>query len=210
MSFDKAIVFRWDAANEVMRPTVAYRALCAERYQDGEAVRLLEEKQRSPASHAHYFATINDMWSSLPESLDGKYPSPEHLRKWALCRAGYADERYIVCDTLKEARKVAAFVRSFDDFAVIRTEGEVVRVYHAKSQSAHAMGGQEFQKSKEAVLGIIQGLLDNRESAEQAVGAGPLSGLDRSQGEPAPAGDGRKASPALAKRAKKRLEAEDE
>ena len=55
--------------------------------------------------------------------------------------------------------RVAAFVRPLDDFAVVETDGLVVTVYTAKSQSMRAMGKKTFQESKDAVLRVIAELI---------------------------------------------------
>lgn len=115
---------------------------------------------RSRVSHNHYFATLHEAWANLPEDIATDFPSAEHLRKWALCKAGYAHEKNFDCESRDHAVQLGAFVRSVDTFAVITIRGNVVRIYEAASQSAAAMGKEEFQKSKQAVLDIVAGLLD--------------------------------------------------
>lgn len=128
-------------------------------YVVGEVYRLAPHEERSAASHRHYFASINEAHNNLPDEIAERLPTPEHLRKFALIRAGYRDERTIVCPTKGEAMRVAAFVRPLDDFAVVETDGLVVTVYTAKSQSMRAMGKKTFQESKDAVLRIIAELI---------------------------------------------------
>jgi hypothetical protein len=65
-----------------------------------------------------------------------------------------------VCASRAEAQRVAAFVKPSDDFALVTVTGPCVRVYTAKSQSAKAMGRKVFQESKDAVLGILAGMID--------------------------------------------------
>lgn len=128
-------------------------------YVVGEVYRLAPHEERSAASHRHFFAAVNEAHNNLPEDMAERLPTPEHLRKYALIRAGYRDERAIVCPTKGEAMRVAAFVRPLDDFAVVETDGLVVTVYTAKSQSMRAMGKKTFQESKDAVLRIIAELI---------------------------------------------------
>jgi len=125
----------------------------------GEVYRLAPHEDRSAVSHRHYFASINEAHNNLPEDIAERLPTPEHLRKFALIRAGYRDERTIVCPTKGEAMRVAAFVRPIDDFAVVECEDLVVTIYTAKSQSMRAMGKKTFQESKEAVLRIISEMI---------------------------------------------------
>lgn len=125
----------------------------------GESYRLVVEEERSSRSHAHFFAALNDAHSNLPEHLTESFPTVDHLRRWALVRAGYADERSVACDSDQEAQRVAAFVKPIDGYAVVLVSGSTVRVFTAKSQSVRAMGAEEFQKSKNAVLDIVADLI---------------------------------------------------
>lgn len=149
------IVFRWNGEAMVpLRPQLADKHFVI-----GETYRLVEEHDRSSASHRHYFAVIADAWANLPDHLLDTYPTPEVLRKKMLIRCGYADERSIVCKSRAEALRVAAFIRPLDDYAIVRTEGPVVQHFTAKSQSVRAMGGKAFQESKTKVLDAIDELL---------------------------------------------------
>ena len=126
----------------------------------GETYALAVHEDRSSATHRHYFALINEAWQSLPEHMADRFPTADHLRKWCLIRAGYRDERSIVCASKAEAQRVKAFVGPIDDFAVVVASEAVVTVYTAKSQSMRAMGKAEFQASKQAALDIIAGMID--------------------------------------------------
>ena len=143
----------WSPAHE----SVAKRA--DEHYVVGAIYPLVEHNSRSAVSHSHYFAKVNEYWQTLPEALADEYPTPEHLRKKALIRAGYADERSIVCASKAEALKIGAFIRPMDEYAIVEVRERVVRVYTARSQSYAGMNHEEFQKSKEAVLQFIDDLL---------------------------------------------------
>lgn len=125
----------------------------------GERYRLVEHQERSTASHRHYFSCIADAWANLREDAQANYPTPEHLRKWALVKAGYYDERSIVCSSKAEARRIAAFVRPMDEYAVVVVSEAVVRVFTAKSQSMKAMGKREFYESKDKTLSVIANLI---------------------------------------------------
>lgn len=120
-------------------------------------VQLVEERSR--ASHNHYFAAIGEAWRNLPDHMLDEFPSSEHLRKKALVRAGYADERTFVCASKAEAARMAAFMRPMDEYAIVSVREATVTVWMAKSQSVRAMGKAEFQASKEAVLDVISRLI---------------------------------------------------
>ena len=79
------IPMRWEG--DVMRPRSA--RLADKHFVVGMTYRLVEHQERSTATHNHYFAAINEAWQSLPDHLMAEYPSPEHLRKKMLIRAGY-------------------------------------------------------------------------------------------------------------------------
>ncbi len=119
-----------------------------------EVYRLAIHEDRSATSHNHFFAALNDAWLNLPEEISERFPSAEHLRKWCLIKAGYRDERTIVASSKAEAKRIAAFVKPMDDFAVVVVKEATVIVATAKSQSVRAMGRKEFQESKQAVLEI--------------------------------------------------------
>ena len=128
-------------------------------YPPGTHVVMVPYEPRSQKSHDHFFAIVGDAWANLPEDQDGRFATADHLRKWCLIRAGYRDERTMVCSSRAEAVKLAAFVRPMDDFAVVTVDGAVVVVMTAKSQSMKAMGGKVFQESKDAVFGVLAGIL---------------------------------------------------
>ena len=138
-----------------MRPLPAFAAAASERFGVGEVVALAPAELRSSPSHRHYFACVREVWVNLPEGLAERFATDEHLRKYALIKAGYRDERSIVCASKTEARNIAAFIRPIDDYAIITVTDTVVTQFTARSQSAAAMSKAEFQASKEAVLGLL-------------------------------------------------------
>lgn len=161
--------FLWD--NDVMTPQ---RLRLADKYYVvGQHYRLVPEEERSMRSHRYYFASINEAWKNLPEDLAERFPTADHLRKFALIKAGYRDERSIVAASKAEAQRIAAFIRPMDDFAVVVVSEAVVTVLTAKSQSMRAMGKKTFGESKEAVLDIVAAMIGTsraalEQNAEQA------------------------------------------
>lgn len=149
------VAFQWDGEAMVPRhPKIADREFVV-----GEVYALVEHHDRSSKSHAHYFAAVTEGWKNLPEDIADRYPTSEHLRKAALIRTGWRDERTFVCASKAEAIRLAAFMRPVDDTAIITASEGVVCVYTAKSQSMKAMGREDFQKSKDEVLGYISSLI---------------------------------------------------
>lgn len=147
--------FRWDGEAMIpLRPRAA-DAL----YVIGEEYDLAPHELRSPRSHRHFFVTVNEAWKTLPEDMAQNFPTADHLRKYALIRAGYRDERTIVVSSRAEALRLAAFVKPMDEYALVSTSGATVVVLTAKSQSERAMGRADFQASKDAVLAILADML---------------------------------------------------
>lgn len=125
----------------------------------GEVYKLIEHHDRSDASHRHFFASIKNAWDNLPDERLDDYPTPEHLRKKALIACGYADHRDHICASKNEARKLRAFIKPMDDYAIIECRENIVRVWTARSQSVKAMGARDFQDSKQKVLDWLDDLL---------------------------------------------------
>ena len=145
------VAFRWDG--EAMLPL--HPRIADKQYVVGEIYRLEPREERSAASHAHYFASITEAHSNLPDDSAERFPTPDALRKFALIRAGFRDERSIVASSKAEALRLAAFIKPMDEFAVVTVKDAVVIVYTAKSQSMKAMGKADFEASKKAVLDIV-------------------------------------------------------
>ena len=144
----------------MLRPLARFHNALAAEFGEGEVVTLERREARSQASHSHFFAAVHEAWANLPENMAQRWATPDHLRKWALIRAGYADERSIVCASKAEAQRIAAFVAPMDEYAIVVPREAVVTVYTAKSQSYRAMGKEAFAGSKDAVLSVLAGLLD--------------------------------------------------
>lgn len=147
----------WDG--EAFVPLARFAKVADRHYVVGETYPLVVEEGRSGVSHRHYFASLTEAWKNLPETQAERFPTSEHLRKFALIHCGYADERSIACHSSAEAERVAAFVKPMDDFAVVVTNTTVVKVFTAKSQSTKAMGAKDFQRSKQAVLDYVAGMI---------------------------------------------------
>lgn len=154
-----SIPFRWEGDSFVPMPGFARR--CDAEFVVGQVYRLEVVEERSAASHAHYFACINEAWQSLPETLAHQFPTAEHLRKYALIKAGYADRREIVVSSKAEARRVAVFIGDLPEaeFAIVVPSDAVVTVWTARSQSVKAMGKKDFQDSKTKVLDVIAAMI---------------------------------------------------
>jgi hypothetical protein len=139
-----------------MKPQPRFHALARKQYVAGECYTLgVAPEERSMASHRHYMACIQEAWRNLPEDKVERYPTDEHLRKWALIKAGYYDEQTIICESRKQATALVALAELLDEFSITIVKGTMVRVYKAKSQKMERMTREEFEKSKRDVLAIL-------------------------------------------------------
>ena len=150
--------FAWDG--EALKPSGPHWARQADKhYVVGERYRMAPYEERSVQTHNHFFACLHEAWQNLPEHLAERFRTVDHLRKYALIKGGFRDERSVVCASKAEAARIASFIEPMDDYAIVTARAAVVTVYTAKSQSRRAMGKDEFQKSKDAVLEIVSGLI---------------------------------------------------
>lgn len=169
--------WRPDLEGGALVPLRRFHNVLAAEFGAGEIVTLERREERSSASHNHYFACVESAWSNLPEDMAERWPTPEHLRRWALIKAGIRDERTFVCSSRAEALRLAAFMRPMDEYALITVRDAVVTVYVAKSQSMKAMDRKAFTDSKNEVLGVLATLIGVDPSTLSPKGAGGRTGV---------------------------------
>jgi hypothetical protein len=129
-------------------------------YGQGEIINVEEVQERSLKSHARYFAQLSSAWKSLPEHLADNFASADHLRKWALIKAGYRTESHLTgFKTNAEAVATAAFIGKLDGFCICEVRDRTITVYQAESQSIRAMKKERFQRSVEDVERIVSNLI---------------------------------------------------
>ncbi len=174
MSDTPSLLMAWDG--EAFKPVgEPGRKRADALYTVGERYMVEAHEMRNMAAHRAFFAAVNEGWANLPEGLSERFPSAEHLRKYALVKSGFCAERTIVCATNAEATRLAAYIRSLDGYAVIALQGNVVTSWTAKSQATrgpNAMAKDEFNRSKDAVLDYIASLIGHTgESLQRNTGA---------------------------------------
>lgn len=151
------LLMQWDG--EALHPVGPARRRANETLIVGARYMVEPQEPRSEVSHRHFFASINDAWSNLPDAAAERFASPEALRKFALIASGFRDERSIAFASKADAERAAAFIKPLDDFALVTVNDAVVTVWTAQSQSTRAMGKDRFQESKTAVLDYIASLI---------------------------------------------------
>ena len=143
----------------VMVPLRRFAKAFARDFKDGQFYTLVEEYERSTASHNQFFASVHDAWLNLPENIGEDFLSETHFRKWILIKAGYYNLEQVLFSTNEDARNAAALVRKKDTFAIVTITENIVSVFTAKSQSKRAMKGKEFQACKEKCFAVMSSLL---------------------------------------------------
>jgi hypothetical protein len=151
-------IYQWNG--EAMVPLARFHNAANAEFVVGELYRMDAMEERSQRSHNHYFAALHEAWLNLPDEMAVEFASVEALRKHALIMTGYREERKFAAASREEARRLAAFIKPRDGYAIISVHDNVVVEWTAKSQSRKAMGGPTFQRSKDDVLEFVAGLLD--------------------------------------------------
>jgi hypothetical protein len=139
-------------------PLPRFKRLCDQQFVVHETYAIIPSEERSMTSHRGYFAQIHEAWKNLAEEFDGKFPSSEALRAWALVQTGYATEANYVMDSENDAKQLAVTLRRLSPLAVIRVSGNVVQHFEAESQSVRSMKKERFAESCKAVLELVSSM----------------------------------------------------
>ena len=94
---------------------------------------LVDPAEHSDAARRRFFAIIRDAFDNMPEHWRPIIASPEHLRKWVLCKIGHCDATVTNCGSKASALEVQALAKRLDTFAVVDIAGKVVTVATARS-----------------------------------------------------------------------------
>lgn len=144
------VACQWDG--ESFRPTRNFHNIVNAHFVVGEVYHLTTIEQRSAKQHARFFAMVAEYWATLPESMRGDFPSPDHMRKHALCRTGFCRERKIVCADDRQALEMALLAKDLDSYCIAAPQGRVCTVWTAETQNTRAMDKVRFKASSDAVL----------------------------------------------------------
>lgn len=163
------VMFIWND-DGVMEPDRRYKQLCDRQFVVGESYALTVDEHRSSASHRHYFASVHEAWMNLDHKYDGRFPSAEHLRAWALVEVGYCDEEVFAMPDKRDAMRLAKFLRRQGPLKILQVSGNVVRCWTARSQAVSAMKREEFQDSKKKVLDLLSSMIGTTRGALEKQG----------------------------------------
>jgi len=156
---DPIITFHWTGREMV--PLGRCVDAAAEAFEPREQYRMVVSHVRSWKTHAHFFAAVHEAWMNLPEDIASMpwAQTDEHLRKYALIKTRWNTVTARVCMFKTEALRTAGHIRSKSTFSLVVVEGKSVLEFEPRSQSYPAMSADEFQQSKEDVLGFLEELL---------------------------------------------------
>lgn len=150
----RGVIFTWTDEG-VMKPLGRFMNLCQRQYVIGEEYALGPVEEVLPRERGAIFAETKRAWKNLDHEFDGKFPSLEHLRKWALIEVGYYTQSETVLSTAKDAKNMALQARKLDDYARISVVENVVIIRTAKSISGAALKREEFKIVKKAVIDLL-------------------------------------------------------
>lgn len=160
MTAPSPIQLRYEGDGEFKPVSHYWARRCDREYVCGEEYTLAVHEDRSAKSHRHLFAAIADTHTNLTDEQLERWPTPEHLRKWALIKAGHYDAHSMTATSKAEAMRIAAFLRPVDEFSIVDTQGASVTRYTAKSIAGRALDRKSFQEVKDRVLGVLADLID--------------------------------------------------
>ena len=157
------LITKWDG--EAFWPLKRFAAQCDKDFVVDAFYRIEVVDEATVKSRGHYFATLKEIWLSLPESQASRWPTPEHFRKHCLIETGWRNERILPLPSLAVAQRVAGFMRAADEYSIVvvrqlpgAKEATLIE-WTAKSQAARAMDRKKFNASKQAVLDYAASLI---------------------------------------------------
>lgn len=141
------------------KPLARHSKHCDEMFVVGEKYYVTPEMPRDMRSHRHFMAQVKTDWENLPEDIAEQFASPEHLRKWALCKTGFCTETRQVFTRDRDAVLAAAFAAASSEYAIVSVNGNIVTTWKPESQRVNSMGAERFKQSKRAVLDYLASLI---------------------------------------------------
>ena len=161
---DRTLRAQWDGEGFFL-PTVS-KMKCKETLKPGETVALEIKRPRHLAMHRRFMAMVTDYHDNLPESLANApfAASPDHLRKYALIRCGFADTITHTAKSEAEARRVEETFQSMrgDTFALVYRQGLIVYRSVALSQAFAKMNQKQFRESSERIEEFLATLVGGK------------------------------------------------
>ena len=150
---ERPIAVVWDGQHFI--PLPRFQRFCDQQFEVNEEIALIRSEERNMTRHRGYFALIREAWKNLAEEYDGRFPSPEALRAHALVESGYCTETDHLAESPAEARKMAATIRRYSPYTIMKIRGNTLKVFEPESQAQANMGKERFEARCTAVLEIV-------------------------------------------------------
>lgn len=151
------IVCEWDG--ECLFPRPMFAKACDAGLVIGQCYRIEFIEEHSEKSRRFYFATLDDIFASLPEN-NGRFTSREQMRHAALIATGYADFAEFAFRDDEQAFAFANYTTAHEPYAVVVQALDSVAVWRAESQARNGgMDKQRFQDSTRDVLSYCAELI---------------------------------------------------
>ena len=120
-----------------------------------------ERKRRSVPDHRRLFALIKQAFDNWPEAHEFAPESPEHLRAWLVCKAGWRDATAYDLGQRADAAVVAlalqAGIKAAKGVGFVKVHnGGSVAVITPRSMDFRTMGQQEFGLLRDVITDIIK------------------------------------------------------
>jgi len=159
MSKGVPLTYTWDG--QAMVPVPRLAKIARERFEVGQRYQLEEVQDRDMIKHRRQFAFIKRAWENLPEQYASEpwAQSPDHLRRFALIKEGFANTETFTCGSKAEAMRWASQLRADNEYAIVTVQGSTIYRFTAMSQSTRAMGAKMFYESRAKVMAFIDNLL---------------------------------------------------
>ena len=119
-----------------------------------------DRKRRSVPDHRRLFALIKQAFDNWPEAHEFTPESPEHLRAWLTCKAGWRKSTPIQfgsrTDQSLMVLAMTAAIRAAGGNAFVVPHGTGVAVIAPRSMCFKGMGQQEFGLLRDSIEGVIE------------------------------------------------------
>jgi len=158
-ALETMVRLRYEGAGDFATTAVSVRDLLDRKLVAGEHYRIDIYNERSEAFHNKYFATIAEAWLNLPDPWDSILPSPKHLRKYALIKAGWCDVVTLPLKSASDAIAAVSALKLLDSYCLAVPSKNVVTVYKARSQRRAFQDAASFHETAHKVFDVIASII---------------------------------------------------
>jgi len=137
------------------KPEQAHRA--GQIFREGQDYFLTVSVAHRAKARNMYHARIRELWHSLSEDDEKKFPSPSALRQFALISTGWWTLEEVRMPSPEAAERFAAYVQGLGQLKATEIDGNMVRVFTARSQSGPGMpDDDDWKRSIDDVIAFLE------------------------------------------------------